>query len=355
MNHEDESTCATVQGLRSRLIMITIKMIAQRCGLSSAAVSRALNYLPGVSPENAERVRQLAKEMGYYPNTAARALKTNRTNVIGVLYRNRLAHEFFSVVLEGIHEEAERQGYELTFLNSNPGMSYCDHARQRQCAGVIVVQGTFDADSVTSLVESSIPTVTIENEYRVGTMIVNDNVGAMEQIVRYLHEKGHERIAFIHGELGQVTQDRIAGFYRGCRACGIEVPNEYIRAAKFRMPYVSADVTRELLALPNPPTCILYPDDVSYLGGMAEIEKQGLSIPEDISCFGFDGVSMSRLLRPCLTTYYQDAEQMGVRAAQEVIAAIEDPRCSATRTVMITGRIQEGETVRDLRADRNEK
>lgn len=193
--------------------MVTIKLIAQRCGLSTAAVSRALNHLPGVSPENAERVRQLAKEMGYVPNAAARTLKTNRTKVIGILYRNLLGHEFFSMVLEGIHSEAERCGYELTFLNSSPEGSFFEHARQRQCAGVILVQGDFNRDKVLTLINSAIPTVSIENEYPCGTTIVNDNVGAMEQIVHYLHdEMGHTRIAFIHGEICQVTNERLSGF-----------------------------------------------------------------------------------------------------------------------------------------------
>ncbi len=330
--------------------MVTIKMIAQRCGLSTAAVSRALNNLPGVSPENAEHVRQLAKEMGYYPNVAARTLKTNRSKIIGILYRNLLGHEFFSVVLEGIHTEAERRGYELTFLNHSPEGNYYEHARQRQCAGVILVQGFFDVNNVMTLVNSPIPTVSIENEYPCGTTVVNDNVGSLEEIVHYLHdEMGHSRIAFIHGEICQVTNERLAGFFRGCRDCGISVPEEYIRASHFRTPYLSGDLTRELLALPKPPTCILYPDDVSYLGGMAEIERQGLRIPEDISCFGFDGVSLSRAVRPQLSTYYQDAEQMGIRAAREVIDAIEDPRCYVPRTISISGKLQAGGTVHNLK------
>lgn len=331
--------------------MVTIKMIARECGLSTAAVSRALNHLPGVSPENAERVRRIAKEMGYIPNTAARALKTNRSNIIGILYRNKLAHEFFSVVLEGILDEAERCGYELTFLSSNPGVSYADHARQRQCAGVIVVQGLlFDHDNVMTLVNSNIPTVSVEYEYPDGTMIVNDNIGAMEEIVRYLHDDmGHSRIAYIHGEICQVTNERLTGFYRGCRDCGITVPQEYVRQGLFRNPDASAEQTRQLLALPKPPTCILYPDDTSCIGGMMEIEKKGLSIPGDMSCFGFDGVSLSRVIRPRLTTYFQDAEQMGVKAAQELISAIEDPRCAMPRTVLISGHIQAGDTVRNLR------
>lgn len=331
--------------------MVTIKMIAEKCGLSVAAVSRALNYQSGVGAERAEQVRRIAQEMGYVPNAAARELKTNRSNIIGVLYHNRLAHEFFSVVLEGIHEEAERHGYGIIFLNSHPHVSYYEHARQRRCAGVVVAQDIFDHDSVMTLMGSSIPTVSIENPYPGGTTISTDNVGAMQEIVHHLHDRGHRRIALIHGESCQVTQERMAGFFRGCRECGITIPDEYVRASCFRTPDMAAEATRELLALPKPPTCILYPDDVSYLGGMAEIERQGLSIPGDISCVGFDGVSMSRALRPRLTTYYQDAEMMGCLAAREVISAIEDPRCYVPRTIHVSGRLQEGDTVRDLKGE----
>lgn len=329
--------------------MVTIKMIAAKCGLSVAAVSRALNHQPGVSVERAEWVRQVAKEMGYYPNSAARALKTNRSNIIGVLYHNRLAHEFFSVVLEGIHEEAERHGYEITFLNNHPPVSYFEHARQRRCAGVVVAQDLFDYDSVMTLVGSSIPTVTLEKPYPGGTTISTDNFSAMQEIVHYLHDKGHSRIAFIHGEECQVTQERLAGFFRGCRECGILVPDDYICPSHFRASDAAREATCKLLALPKPPTCILYPDDVSYLGGMAEIERRGLSIPKDISCVGFDGVSMSQALRPRLTTYYQDAETLGCLAAREVISAIEDPRCYVPRAISIPGRLQEGDSVRDLK------
>ena len=330
--------------------MVTIKMIAQRCGLSTAAVSRALNHLPGVSAENADRVRQIAKEMGYYPNVAARTLKTNRTRSIGVLYRNLFGHEFFSLVLEGIHQQAIRQGYELVFLSNATDMPYIDYARQRQCAGVIIVQSLFDQDNVMTLVESDLPTVSIEESYPGISTVTSNNVDAMEEIIHYLHdEMGHSRIAFIHGESGQVTAERIAGFYRGCRDCGITVPEEYLCAANFRTPYVSGDVTRELLSLPKPPTCIIYPDDISCLGGITEIERQGLRVPEDVSVFGFDGVALSRAVRPQLTTYVQDAVQMGTSAAQELISAIEDSRCYVPRTISINGRLQQGGTVHKLK------
>lgn len=332
--------------------MVTIKMIARECGLSAATVSRALNYQPGVSVRQAEHIRQVAEQMGYVPNAAARTLKTNRSNIIGVLYRNLMAHEFFSSVLEGIHAEAERCGYELAFLNRNPAGNYLEHARQRQCAGVIVVQGQlYDFEKIMSLMRSDIPTVSIEYEFPDGTMIVNDNVESMEKIIHYLHEEmGHSRIAFIHGESCQVTSERLAGFVRGCRACGINVPEEYIRPGRFRTPQVAAQQAAQLMELPKPPTCILFPDDVSFLGGAAALREKGLNVPEDISCFGYDGVSLSMAVTPQLTTYYQDAELMGKRAVQEVVSAIEDPRCAVPRTVMVPGHIQPGGTVKCLKS-----
>lgn len=333
--------------------MVTIKMIARKCGLSAATVSRALNRQPGVSEHQAASIRQVAEQMGYVPNAAARTLKTNRSNIIGVLYRNLMAHEFFSYVLEGIHAEAERCGYELAFLNRNPSGNYLEHARQRQCAGVVVVQGQlYDYDKVMSLVKSDIPTVSVEYEFPGGTMVVNDNVESMEKIVHYLHDDmGHSRIAFIHGESCQVTSERLAGFVRGCRDCGIALPEEYIRPAYFRTPQEAARQTACLLDLPKPPTCIIFPDDLCYLGGAAAIRERGLDIPGDVSCFGYDGVSLVQAVTPRLTTYYQDAEQMGIRAMQEVITAIEDARCAVQRTVVIPGRIQPGDTVKKLQKE----
>ncbi len=335
--------------------MVTIKMIARECGLSAATVSRALNRQPGVSANQAGYIRRVAERMGYVPNAAARTLKTNRSNIIGVLYRNLMAHEFFSFVLEGIHAEAERCGYELAFLNRNPAGNYLEHARQRQCAGVVVIQGQlYDYDKVMSLVKSDIPTVSIEYEFPGGTMVVNDNVESMEKIVHYLHdEMGHRRIAFIHGESCQVTSERLAGFVRGCRDCGLALPEAYVRPALFRTPLASARETAALLDLPHPPTCILYPDDICYLGGANAIRERGLDIPGDISCFGYDGVSLVQSLTPRLTTYHQDAEQMGVRAMQEVISAIEDARCALQRTVVVPGAIRPGDTVKKLQGEAN--
>lgn len=329
--------------------MVTIKMIAQRCGLSIAAVSRALNHQPGINAEKAEAIRRLAREMGYQPNTAARALKKKKSNTIGILYNNHMAHELFSLMLEGVRSETERSGYDLVFLNTRPGVTYYEHAMRQLCDGVIIGQGWFNDESVRALVESPLPVVTIEYAQPGCTVVISDNEAAMYEIVQHVHAMGHRRIGLIYGETTAVTAGRLAGFQRACNELGLSVPEEYRIQALYHHAEETAAATRKLLALPEPPTCIIFPDDISFLGGMAEIERQGLSIPRDISCVGFDGIQLTQYLRPALCTYRQDAEEMGRQAARELIAAIDHPEDYTARTVTVPGCLEKGGSVRNLR------
>ena len=332
--------------------MTTIRMLAEHCGLSVAAVSKALNHRPGISPQKAEMVRAAARELGYYPNAAARTLKTHRSHNLGILYRNNMAHEFFSSVLEGIHNEAEKLGYDITFLNNESAlspMSYYEHARHRQCDGVIIVEGSFTREDVTELLKSDIPAVTIDYHFEGRSAIMSNNGEAMRGIVRYLRAMGHDRIAFIHGEPGGVTDFRLEGFRKGFEDCGLSLPPDYIKSSHYHSVDSAARATRELLALSERPTCILYPDDFSYLGGMAQIEQMGLKIPDDISCFGYDGIFMAAALRPRLSTYKQDSDSMGRLAAREIVQSIELGKSYVPRIVTVEGKIQHGDTVKDRR------
>ena len=97
--------------------LVRLKDIAQACGVSTATVSRALNGVPCISKEQTELIRRTAKEMGYCPNAAARTLKTSRSNNIGILYEDRLDHEYFSSLLNALRREAELGGYDLTLIS----------------------------------------------------------------------------------------------------------------------------------------------------------------------------------------------------------------------------------------------
>lgn len=331
--------------------MVTIKTIAEKCGLSVGAVSKALNDKPGISPERAEFVKKTARELGYYPNAAAQILKTNRSYNIGILFQNKLAHEFFSIILEAIRDTMEAHGYDITLLSCHHEEGFYEHAKYRQCDGVIIVQAVWDWDNVQRLVEGDIPVVSIDRIYHGRTAVVSDNVGSMEEIIRYLHGLGHSRIAFIHGEDGDVTRQRLAGFYRGCRDAGIDVPDEYVIPARYHEPRDSGQAVQRLMALKTPPTCILFPDDMCYLGGLTALEKMKLSVPEDVSCFGYDGIHLASILRPSLSTYRQNAAGLGKAAAEELFSAIERPKFYVPQIVTVTGSVQPGGTVKDLTAE----
>ena len=335
--------------------MVTLKQIASVCGVSVASVSKALNHSPDIGAETTERIIRTARELGYYPNAVARALKTNRSYSIGVLFEDDthcgLTHEYFSHVLNAVKNEAESRGYDVTFISQKLGrtpMSFLEHCKYRNCDGVVIANVDFTDPTVTELVNSDIPVVTIDYLFDDRSAVVSDNVQGMHDLLAYVHSMGHRRIAFIHGELTAVTRSRLASFHKTATELGLDMPDDYVRTARYHDPRQSGLATRDLLALKEPPTCILYPDDISLLGGMTEIERSGLSVPEDISIAGYDGIPMSQLLRPILTTLRQDSQQLGSQAARLLIEAIEQPKTYLPQLVMIPGSVQEGGTVRRI-------
>lgn len=335
--------------------MVTIRMIAKRCNCSTATVSKALNGAPDVSAETAERIRKVAEEMGYMPNSAARALKTSRSHNFGVLFEDAtnsgLTHEFFSRILNSFKRRAEDLGYDISFISDRLGgreISYTEHAHYRRCDGVLIASVEFTEPDVTELANSGIPVVAIDYIFDNCGSVQSDNLQGMTDLVTYIYNMGHRKIAFIHGEDTAVSRIRVAGFYRTCRELGLVIPEEYVVPGFYHDPATSGRLTRQLLDLKDPPTCIIYPDDISYIGGMNAIEQRGLSIPEDISTAGYDGINFSQILRPKLTTLHQDAELMGIRAAEELARAVEEGKLYIPDRIVVPGSLLPGGTVKKI-------
>lgn len=337
--------------------MVSLKDIAKTCGVSTATVSKALNGHKDIGEETKDRVRQVAKELGYVPNAAAKSLKTRYTKNIGALFidqaQSGLTHDFFSNVLDGFKRSIERQGYDLTFINCSKErpnrMTYLEHTRYRRFDGVVIACVDFDDPEVKELVESEIPVVTIDHRFNSRTAVVSDNVNGMRELVSYIYEMGHRNIAYIHGADSAVTQSRLASFYKTCEELGVKVPEEYIKEAAYRNTSAAYTATRELLDLSNPPTCILYPDDFASFGGMAAIADRGLVIPDDISIAGYDGIKIARHVKPVLTTLKQNTQEMGVKAAESLISMIERPKTTIVQQIDVEGEVIKGGTVKDLR------
>lgn len=335
--------------------MVKLKDIAEALGVSVGTVSKGLRHSHEISEEVTDRIIRKANELGYIANSSARNLKTNRSYVIGVVYvdksRAGLGHDYFSTMLSSIRDELSLHGYDFTFVSNTIGenkLSYVNHARYRRCDGVIIVTADFKEPEIIELVESEIPVVTIDHVFNNRSAILSDNDEGLEQIINYVYQKGHRKIAFIHGEDTAVTEQRIASFYKACETLQIEVPKDYIKEALYHFPKQAGLRTRELLQLKERPTCIIYPDDYAFMGGLTEIEKHGLKIPEDISVVGYDGIFLSRILRPILCSYVQNSTEIGKQAVNRLLEQIDKPKSFIRRPVRVKGELQEGQTVKDI-------
>ncbi len=333
--------------------MVSLKDIAKACGVSVATVSKAINDHSDISRETKERIRETANQMGYRPNAAAQALKTNRSNNIGVLFvdaaNSGLTHDYFNHVLDSFKRTAEDNGFDITFINgaknSMNNMSYLSHAIYRGFDGVVIACVDFSDPQVDELIKSNIPVVTIDHLFNNRIAVVSDNIRGMKDIVDYVYEMGHRKIAYVHGDESSVTQSRLSSFYKTLEEHGIEVNDDYVVSAPYRNTEASFKATEKLLDLPEPPTCILYPDDFAAFGGMNAIRQRGLKIPEDVSVVGYDGIEIARRISPILTTLIQDTEKIGSIAANKLINLINNPKSTLIEQIIVDGTIEKGESV----------
>ena len=331
---------------------VTIKELSAACGLSVSTVSKALNNYPDVSAETREQVRAAAARMGYRPNAIARGLKLGRTFNLGVLYTTEtgggFTHSYFSPVLEAFKAEAERRGYDITFITHRTGsgsMTYLEHCLYRNVDGVCIVCSRFDDPEVLELVSGPLPLVTIDHVFHSLSCVESENRQGMTLLTEHILSKGHRRVAYICGEDNSVTAVRLTSFLRAMREAGAEVPESCIIRGKYHNPAAAREAARALLALDPRPTCIIMPDDYAALGGMDAIREAGLRIPEDISVAGFDGVDLLQMCKPRLTTVAQDTARIGAAAARKLVHLIEQPRTTFQETISIPCRLLEGETV----------
>lgn len=335
--------------------MVSMKDIAMVCGVSVATVSKALNDQSDIGKETKKRIRQAAEEMGYSPNTAAKMLKTNRSYNIGVLFDHEdysgLTHDYYAFVLDSLKRTVENKGYDITFVNTSirraGATSYLEHCRSRGFDGVAIVCTDFYSPEIMQLVGGGIPVVTLDHLFNNVCAVMSNNVQGMHDLLTYIYKKGHRRVAYIHGLDSAVTQSRLSSFYRTAAQLGMTIPDEYIRESPYRDTKGACEETKKLLALPEPPTCIVYPDDFSAFGGYNALQELGLRVPDDISIAGYDGIRIARHIEPTLTTLRQDTEELGRLVGEKLVSLIEYPKTTLVETLVVEGHVFEGNSVKE--------
>ena len=151
---------------------------------------------------------------------------------------------------------------------------------------------------------------------------------------------------------GEIDRKKLADYVfhhkEALEQLGLTYRDEYMVQGKYLDPVKTERVMTELLKLPDPPTCIILPDDFSAVGAMNALEEMGMSVPDDISIAGYDGIMLSRVLRPKLTTIKQDTERLGREAAKLLISLMRKEISADTPPVVIPGYILEGGSVKKL-------
>ena len=329
---------------------VSIRDIAEKCGLQESVVSRILNAGDGIDLSTRRRVIDLAHDMGYLPDAPAVRMQSHN---IGVLFAdesfNGLTHPFFSSLLNAFKMEAENHDYDLTFINHNVGgngTGFVGYCRYRNLDGVLLACVDFYSDAVKRLLESDIPCVTVDYPWPKQSCVMSDNDNGMKQLVDYAVSLGHSRIAYISGQRNsEVTEMRRQEYLQTMAAHNLAVPEGYLSEAVYSDNARVHESVTALLNRRDRPSCILLPNDAAFFGAQDAIREQELRIPADVSLAGYDGIPETQMLRPQLTTIRQKSEVMGREAAIMLIDRLEHPEKPVVEAVTVPVELIKGATV----------
>ncbi len=307
---------------------VTIKDIARQAGVSHATVSRALHGSPLISGDTSKRVRQIAAELGYQPSVAARSLKTNRSQALGVIVTH-MADPFFSEVLQGIDEVAQQGGYSLFIAASQHSLAreraIVRTMREHRVDGIIICSTPFSAEQSELLLSSKTPLVVINNQsaedYRYS--IYHDDLDGSQQVTQHLLDLGHKRIAYLGSALsGRTNDQRLAGYKERMQAAGLSIPEGFIHAVHGNDPDIGRAAVEHFLVLPERPTAIFCFNDMLATGVLVGLRLAGVRVPQDCSVAGFDNITFSAYTNPPLTTFDQPKHEIGTQAARLLLELI---------------------------------
>ena len=302
----------------------TIKDVAEQAGVSIATVSRALNDRGDVSSETRERVREVARSVGYTPDPLARSLVSQKTRLIAIVVGDNAGHRdlsliFFGKVLAAISRRLSEAAYDPLLLQPT------DVGPEHRFDAAILI-GVDGDDPLVGALASRVPLVGVDVRCASGraAFVGSDHGEGVRLALAHLHALGHRRIAHLAGATNTLAGAvRLRAFREEAAELGLEVPEELIRPSDFS----SASGYREtcaLLALDERPTAILAASDLMALAALQAIRDAGLKPREDIALVGFDDLEAAALAHPPLTTIRQDRRELGTLAATRAIELIEN-------------------------------
>ncbi|WP_263107850.1 LacI family DNA-binding transcriptional regulator [Kitasatospora sp. DSM 101779] len=320
--------------------------VADRAGVSTAAVSLALNDRPGVSAATRERILTPARDLGWTPNTAARSLSGRQTDTIGLVLARpapMLGWEpFFMDFIAGVESVLveHRCSLLLRLVGSVEEEAEVQRAwwQGRRVGGSLLVDLRGDDPRIAALAGSGLPAVAVGHPSLAGPFpaVWTDDAAAVHEAVRYLAALGHRRIARVGGPAGLGHSAVRARAFEEiaaepAREEAVQVTADYSGGGGSR-------ATRSLLASARRPTAIVYDNDVMAVAGLSVAAEMGLRVPQDLSLVAWDDSQLCQLVRPQLSAVSRDVFAYGAQAVRslfDLLANGEAPSRPAPDPVLV--------------------
>lgn len=264
-----------------------------------------------------------------------------------------LWHYLFAQVIESFKDYVEQHGYDIVFISNkvgNLGLSYLGHCRYRRVDGIFIVNADHDAKDTKELMESNLPKIAIDFENENIGCVMTDPEESMRMIFSHLYKMGHRNIVYLHGQRGKfITEARISALEKAAATMGDKDVTFRLFPSNYYSIEGGYDSMKKLLsATPDDrPTAIISSDDYSAIGVIEAIRDAGLSVPQDISVVGFDGIEITQRTSPSLTTIRQDTRAIGEAAAKNILAQISGEE-NVPKTISLSPQLICGESCRDL-------
>lgn len=307
-----------------------IREIARRAKVSTATVSRAINHVPTVDPQLAKRVWKVADELGYYPNTQARALVLGRSRIFGLIV-SEITNPFFPEIVQTFENLAVENNYEILLTSTvhDPKRMESSVRRmiERRVDGVAILTFGMEETLIEHLRFRKVPLVFVDVGPEVAG-IANIRIhylNGIRQAVQHLAAMRHTRIAFVAGPLHlKSALARRDAFKTAMTEIGLEA--DRIVVGDHRMEG-GMRALLELNRMNDPPTAVLCSNDMTAIGVMREAYEQNIKIPDELSVVGFDDIHLAQFTIPPLTTVQMSQAELSRTAFQALLNEVEsEPR-----------------------------
>ncbi len=306
----------------------TLQDVADRCGVSTATVSRCLNAPDRVGKDTRDRVLAAIDALGYAPNFGARLMAAGRSNTIGAVIPT-MENAIFAQGLQAFQDGLHQAGFTLLVASSgyDPQVE-ADQVRtlaSRGADGLLLIGQGRDKAVYDLLHARGLPAL-LAWTYRADAphpAIGFDNVAAMAELADAVLDQGHRRIGYISADT--TTNDRAAERLAGVRAAMARRGLSDGDLELCTVPYgieTGAQAFRTLMTQTNRPTAVMCGNDVLAAGAMGAARDLGLAVPKDVSITGFDDIELAQVTSPGLTTVHVPHAQMGAKAADALVARV---------------------------------